>query len=169
MTCIPAIRIGKCLVVLAIIPALLVFSGCGNKTTSMPTGSVKGKVTYNGKTLPSGCKIQFEHKEKSFPATGDIQSDGSYTLLFNGKPDIPEGTYSVTIVAPADAAGPLPNPSDPEAYKKFMEQGANAKPKVMAGQQYFPKKYQNAAESGLTCTVIGGQEAVFDVDMTSGG
>jgi len=161
----PAIRIGKCLIVLTVC-ACLAFSGCSKKEV-LATGSVKGKVTLDGKPLPAGCKITFTHQEKSFPATGDIGGDGSYTLAFNGKPAIPVGTYDVTIVPPKDEAAPVAGPSDPEAYKSMM-MGGPAK-KLPQIKVIFPVKYRNAAESSLNCTVVEGQEAVYDVDMKSGG
>lgn len=166
----PAIRIGKvgkCLIVATVVACLLVFSGCGSKSKALATGSVKGKVTLDGKTLPAGCKITFMHKEKSFPATGDIGSDGSYTLLFNGKPAVPVGTYDVTIVPPKSEAGPAPDSSNPEAYKAVMMGGGTVN--LPQNRVFFPAKYQNAAQSLLSCTVVEGQEAVFDVDLKNGG
>ena len=43
--------------------------------------------------------------------------------MFNGKPEIPVGTYDVTVAPPQDPAGPPPGPSDPEAYKAVMMGG----------------------------------------------
>ncbi len=167
--CFRAIRVWMRLIVLAVVPCLLAFAGCGDKGPgSMATGKVKGKVTFNGKTLPSGCKITFTHQEKSFPASGDIGADGSYTVMFNGKPDVPVGTYDVTVAPPPTQQAVTPSPSDPEAYKAVM-MGGGAGAKVTANQEVFPAKYQNAQLSQQTCTVLEGQEAVFDLDMKSGG
>ncbi|MHB8972287.1 MAG: carboxypeptidase-like regulatory domain-containing protein [Pirellulaceae bacterium] len=160
-----AIRGGKCLIVAAIV-VCLAFSGCSKKEV-LATGSVKGKVTLDGKPLPAGCKITFMHQEKSFPATGDLGSDGSYSLAFNGKPAVPVGTYDITVVPPKEEAGPAPDPSNPDAYKAMMMGGAPSK--SPRNKTVVPAKYLNAAESGLTCTVVEGQETVFDVDLKSGG
>jgi hypothetical protein len=165
---IPAIRKWPCWIMVVAFAGLSVLSGCGGGGSKpLVMGSVKGKVTLDGKALPAGCKITFIHKEKSFPATGDIGSDGSYTLLFNGKPAVPVGTYDVTIVPPHEEAGPAADPSNPEAYKKMMMGGALAKAPL--NQEAVPRKYQVASSSKLTCTVIEGQETVFDLDMKSGG
>ena len=107
------------------------------------------------------------HKEKSFPATAEIGSDGSYTLLFNGKPAIPIGTYEVAILPPKEDAGPAPDPSNPEAYKAvMMEQGSDAQ--CRSTKIVVPAKYPTHAKSGLTCTVLEGQETVYDIALTSG-
>ncbi|MHB8863368.1 MAG: hypothetical protein ACYC6N_13245 [Pirellulaceae bacterium] len=108
------------------------------------------------------------HQEKFFPATGEIGNDGSYTLLFNGKPAVPEGTYDVSIVPPSDAATAVADPSNPEAYKAMMMGGAPLK-KGPLNKETIPHKYQDAAQSGLTCTVMEDQEAVFDVELKSAG
>ncbi len=161
-------RFTRRLIVLATVPCLLALVGCGSKKEVFATGSVKGKVTFNGSALPAGCTIIFKHQEKSFPATGQIGSDGSYTAQFNGKPQIPVGTYDVTIAPPQDTAGPAPDPSNPEAYKAVMMGGEGAA-RLPVNREVFPAKYQDAAKSLLTCTVVEGQEIVFDVDMKSGG
>ncbi len=121
-------------------------------------------MTYKGNAPPAGSKILFMHQEKSFPATADIGADGSYTLLFNGKPAIPVGTYKVSVTPPpAKDAGPPPNPSNPEAYKKYMM--GEAKAPAADPSTAFPKKYQSGETSGLTCTVVENQETTFDVEM----
>jgi hypothetical protein len=109
----------------------------------------------------------FTHKEKSYPAQGEIGSDGSYTLMFNGKPEIPTGSYEVTIVPPQSSQGPVADPANPESYKTFMQSRPDQQKPVAAA--VVPPKYLSATTSGLTCTVLEGQETVFDVKMVSGG
>lgn len=138
----PAIRIGKCLIAVILVAGLLVPSGCGGSKSGMEQlakGSVKGKVTLDGSPLPAGCKASFIHRDKSFPATAEIGSDGSYTLLFNGKPAIPIGTWEVAILPPKEDADTAPDPSDPEAYKAvMMNKGPVRKPVIKI---VVPAKY----------------------------
>lgn len=165
----PAIRIGKCLIAAFLVVGLLAPSGCGGSKSGMEQltmGSVKGKVTLDRGTLPSGCKVSFMHTEKSFPAMAEIGSDGSYTLLFNGKPAVPTGTYEVAIVPPPDETGPAPDPSNPEAYKAvMMNKGPTNMP---TSKSAIPGRYRDALRSGLKCTVLEGQETVYDIALTSG-
>jgi hypothetical protein len=163
-----AIRVGKCLIAALLVASLLVPLGCNKKSglPQMTMGSVKGKVTIDGGTLPAGCTVSFIHNEKSFPAKADIAADGTYTLLFNGKPQIPTGTWEVAVLPPKAESGPAADPSNPEAYKAMMmSKGPMTGP---ATKIIVPAKYIDAAKSGLTCTVIEGQETVFDIPMTSG-
>jgi hypothetical protein len=157
------------LVVLALGLGLSVVAGCGGGSKSRgPTAPVKGKVTYNGKALPAGCTIMFVHQKEGFPASAPIGADGGYTLMFNGKPAVPLGTYKVAVVPPASAAasGPPPDPSNPEAYKAFM-MGGKPKPTAVSkqdGAAAFPKKFQAPETTTLTMTVVEGQGA-YDVDL----
>jgi hypothetical protein len=165
----PAIRVGKCLIAAILVAGLLMASGCTKKSAGLgplTMGSVKGKVTIDGSTLPAGCTVSFIHKEKSFPAKADIAADGTYTLLFNGRPQIPTGTWEVAVLPPKAESGPAADPSNPEAYKAMMmSKGPISGP---ATKIIVPAKYLDAAKSGLTCTVIEGQETVFDIPLKSG-
>jgi len=167
---IAAIRKGKCLIVSTLVLGLLLSSGCAKKSgfETLATGTVKGKVSLNGAPPPAGCQVTFMHKEKNFPATGEVGSDGSYTLTFNGKPDVPVGSYDVSVVPPPNAAAVSMDPSNPEAYKAVMMRKPGEMGAPLA-QSVVPTKYQNPATSGLACTVLEGQEVVFDVQMTSSG
>ena len=118
-------------------------------------------------TLPAGCRLTFTHKEKSYPATAEIAADGSYTLLFNGKPAVPTGNYEVAVLPPKDDSGPPPDPSNPEAYKQCM-MNPRVRLTCLATKIIVPGKYADAAKSGLSCTVLEGQETVYDIALTSG-
>jgi len=166
----PASRVWKCLIAAILVAGLLVPAGCKKKSSGLgplTMGSVKGKVTLDGGTLPSGCTVSFMHNEKSFPASADIGADGTYTLLFNGKPEIPTGTWDVAVLPPKEETGPVADPSNPEAYKAVMIKTGPMT--VPSNKIVVPAKYTNAAKSGLTCTVIEGQETVYDIALKSGG
>jgi hypothetical protein len=142
--------------------------GCPG-STSKPLGKlvpVKGKVTYNGKPAPAGCTITFLHSERNLPASGEIAADGTYTLLFNGKPAVPMGAYKVSVTSPAAAAAEAAsaNPSDPEAYKAMMMKQGISQGSGQATVATIPKKYATPEASGVTFTVIEGQ-TTYDLDM----
>ncbi len=164
-----AIRMMRCLVISTLLIGLTVLPGCGKKNALGPLvmGSVKGTVTLDGKAPPAGTQITFTHKERAFPAVAEIGSDGSYTLTFNQKPQVPVGTYDVAVV-PSPSSGTNVDPSDHEAYKAMMT-GGQVGAKTPLNPTTIPAKYRSAATSGLTCTVLEGQETVFDVKMVSGG
>ena len=152
--------------VVALSLTLPILIGCTG--SSKPLGKpvpVKGKVTYNGKPAPAGCIITFIHSERNFPASAEIAADGSYTLLFNGKPEVPVGTYKVTVTSPAAAtAEAAADPSNPEAYKAMMMKQGISKGSGQANVATIPKKYATPETSGVTFTVVE-EPATYDVDM----
>jgi hypothetical protein len=151
--------------VVALSIALPILIGCTG-STSKPFGKlvpVKGKVTYNGKPAPAGCIITFFHSERNFPASAQIAADGTYTLLFNGKPEVPVGNYKVSVTSHAAEAAPV-DQSNPEAYKAMMMKTGISKGDGQAKVATIPNKYATPEASGVTFSVIEGQ-TTYDLDM----
>lgn len=165
MRCVPRLLIRSSFVV-ALSIALPFMVGCGDSATSLgKLVPVKGKVTYHGEPAPAGCVITFIHTERNFPASAEIAADGSYTLLFNGKPEVPMGTYKVSVTSPAAAAAEAAaDPSNPEAYKAMMLKPPMSKGGGQAPVATIPKKYATPETSGVTFTVIE-QPTTYDLDM----
>ncbi len=70
-------------------------SGAGGVVT--PLVPVKGKVTYKGRPLSSGI-VRFQPEGYGRPATGRLQSDGSYALGTAKEGDgVVAGAHVVTI------------------------------------------------------------------------
>ena len=70
-------------------------SGGGGAVASLVP--VKGKVTYKGRPLTNGV-IRFAPDGYGRPATGRLQSDGSYTLGTNKEGDgVVAGAHLVTV------------------------------------------------------------------------
>jgi hypothetical protein len=117
---------------LLVSPCLVV--GCGGKKTP-PLTPVSGKVTVDGQPLTSG-QVTFvpdvarptedrqDNVQTAGLSTGKIGSDGSYTIITNGKSGAPLGKYKVTVtpsMVPApDAKGLPPTSFD---RKKYSEEG----------------------------------------------
>lgn len=142
-------------IISALIFAILSFAGCtgGSRLPDGDTGTVKGKVTSNGKPVPDGTSIVFLHKDKGLTASSAIATDGTYSLRMRRGDAILVGDYQIGVTPPttemtaaeADAAitGEAP------AAKEWPE---------------IPKKYQNPETSEVTFTVKAG-ENTFDLDM----
>ena len=126
--------------------ALLVATGCD---PGPPTGSVTGQVTFRGTPLNEGT-ISFSSTDGSqVVASGTIQPDGNYSLLFGTKTGIPLGEYSVCVHPPAVPFDPG-NPGPPQPPKEFPN---------------IPHQYRTPASSPLTGVVAEGeQELSFDLD-----
>lgn len=151
-----ASSISQFVVVLAV--GLSLIAGCGDSKGSRgPTGKVSGKVTFDGKPLPSGCTIVFTHQDKAVAITAPIGSDGSYSL-----PNALVGTHKVSFMVPVEAAAAAPpDPSNPEAYKAFMLGQAKA---PTEDKPPIPKRYCSPDQSGLTFTVQEGENK-YDIDL----
>jgi hypothetical protein len=72
--------------------------GCGTSNGQLsPLLVVKGKVTYNGQPVAKGT-IRFEPDGYGRPATGRLQSDGSFVLGTNTEGDgVVSGAHRVSI------------------------------------------------------------------------
>jgi hypothetical protein len=79
-------------------------SGCGGSAKLYP---VSGKITLKDKPLTSGTVAFRPDKAKgntfNGEPIGELNSDGQYTLMTNGKPGAPPGHYKVTV----SATGPI--------------------------------------------------------------
>ena len=72
--------------------------GCGTTNGQMsPLLAVKGKVTYKGQPVAKGT-IRFEPDGYGRPATGRLQSDGSFVLGTNREGDgVVAGAHRVSV------------------------------------------------------------------------
>lgn len=133
---------------MALLLAGLVLVGCGGDRLSVVP--VEGKVLYQGKPLEFGA-VTFQPAAGP-PASGAIQSDGSFRLSTYGNQDgaVP-GMHKVAIVC-FDSQRPDAPPPDPSA-----EPGL--------GKPLIPRKYLSADTSGLTAEVKSRNEP-FEFTLT---
>lgn len=84
--------------------ALCVLSGC-----AAPTGTVSGKVTYNGQRV-GGAEIRFAHADKPDDYfSGGSGLDGTYQVSYRSLKGLPVGRYRVTVKVISLPAGvPFP-------------------------------------------------------------
>ena len=72
--------------------------GCGDDVKLVP---VSGRVTIDGKPLTSGWVAFKPDKSKGNnfggELTGEVNSEGEYTIQHRGKPGAPLGAYKVTV------------------------------------------------------------------------
>jgi hypothetical protein len=139
----------------ALLLLTLCIAGCSKDAT---TGHVSGIVRLDGKPLTTGT-IRFI-PSAGRPATGQIQSDGTFTLGTYGKNDgAIVGLHRVTVVAiqsdlnQADA-------SDRESATRRTTASPDVKSLV-------PKRYNGPVSSGLTFEVKPGDNLDAEFDLTS--
>lgn len=125
--------------------------GC-NGSAMVP---VSGKVTFEGAPVPQGT-ITFFPQAGGRPATGQIQSDGSYVLSSLEPGDgVPPGDYAVAIEA-RRVHGGAPVPASLE--EEIAGVGAGGAPARI--EWLVPIEYSSAQSSGLTATVTPGESQI---------
>jgi len=105
----------------ALVLVAVLMAGCSDGRAK--TAPVRGKVMFNGKAVPNGT-VLFIPQAGGPPATGEIQSDGTFTMTtYSARDGAVLGKHKVVIVAMQDNAGrmpedrmPLPPPIIPSKY-----------------------------------------------------
>src|SRR3989442_1523307 len=92
------------------VPVALMFLivGCAGEGDgySGARGEVTGKVTFEGKPIPEGCKVLFQSNsgKNTYTAFGVVNAAGEYVLNYNGTPNLPALTYQVQLFPPIKAS-----------------------------------------------------------------
>lgn len=125
--------------------SLASLAGCGNDPGR---GSVKGKITVNGKPLAKGLITFLTSSGNKDPYSSAI-TNGEYAI-----PDMPAGPAKVYIIPPLTSEPPPVDKGD-------------LVPAARPGQKKLvvPDKYQNPETSGLSLVVQKGENK-FDADLT---
>lgn len=136
-------------------------AGCGG------TGTLKGKVTFQGKPIVAGTVTVFA--SDGAVCLGEIQSDGSFEVT-----KIARGPAKVTVYSPdrtrliglerqalAERAGPEAKGKVDVAKEKVNGDGSRVNP---PGWMKLPEKYADVATSDLTANVSGGTNT-FDISL----
>lgn len=143
---------------LGAIVATLMLSGCGGVDKDMPTlAKVTGKVTYKGKPVTNGSviftPIAGKGGETGQLATGQLESDGSFTLTtFNTGDGAILGQHNVTV----ESSG--------EDINKLNQPRADGSIAYVLPKSAVPKKYLDPTSSPLKYTVEAGSNN-FEIEM----
>jgi hypothetical protein len=134
--------LGRWLAALPPMAAMLVLSGCGSGGGA---GDVSGKVTYQGKALPSG-RITFLCKGGDKPVLSSAIKDGEYSIekAAAGPARVAVETFQFKTV-------PIPG-----ATKSSTLPGSDAPPP--GPYVPIPQKYRTPDSSGLTYTISKGKQ-----------
>jgi hypothetical protein len=124
---------------------LLATMGCGRPAYQLETAPVRGKVTLDGRPLPSGYVVVPTSRGRM--ASGKIQPDGTFVLTTYDEGDGAQvGSHPVVVnEVPPDEFSSVP-----------IEQRIS-----------IPSRYGSAGTSGLQVTVEPGEENVLDLELSS--
>lgn len=143
-------------VVWALFCAFMAGCGGGSKLPSGATGTVRGRVTYNGSAVPEGCSVIFVRDEDGLMGVGKTDSNGDYLLRMRDGLKIVVGTYRVSVTPP--------NPAENLDQDKIMELQMAGKLPDPAKIKEVPMRYRSPEGSTLVCDVQAGSNT-FDIDM----
>lgn len=135
---------------------VVLLCGCGGPKHP-PTYAVQGVVSVGGKPLPDAT-VSFIPSSGQSPANGRTDASGRFTLTTFAPGDgAMEGSYGVAIMKfEKIEAGSAVDVSD-----------ANYDPNAVSSppRNLLSKKYASPQTSGLTATVVSGQENSFEFDL----
>ncbi|MEP3478817.1 MAG: hypothetical protein ABJZ55_06190 [Fuerstiella sp.] len=141
---------------------LITVLGCAG-SSSLPdgveTGTVSGIIVCDGGTFPEGCVVNFRPDAGTLlTASGKLASDGSFELSLREMPDIPTGSYKVTVQPP-----PLPPLTDEEREKEMLE-GTTIDRSNLIDQ--IPFKYMSTQTTPESVTVTtGANEVIINLEQ----
>jgi hypothetical protein len=124
------------------LPIALLLTGCG-----YPPGRVVGRVTYKGAPLTSGSVMVHASDGNQYP--GSLAADGTYHI-----DNIPVGPARITVHSHSQ--------TPPGLLDKDRNKPAGREAAVFV---VIPRRYAQANESGLTCSVKSGEQRC-DLDLT---
>jgi hypothetical protein len=129
---------------------LAVLCGCGSREQ---LGDVTGQITFQGKPVTKAV-IHFSNPTKGIFIAAESNAMGQYVVEMAKGRGLPAGTYQVSI----SPASPVPTKAVPATGPLPKSIKAPESPDI-------PPKYRDSKTSGLTLTVVDGQNC-FDVKMT---
>jgi hypothetical protein len=146
-----------CLVTLS-----MALSGCGgNGLPDGPTGTVSGRVTYQGQPCPADAIVMFVHTTSGIDARGVTDGNGEFQLKMRGGRTVLAGDYEVSIIPPPEDA----------ATSAAVEGGQplTDKQKEFLSRKWkeIPTRYRLPTTSGEKFTVKPGENE-YALDMKDG-
>jgi hypothetical protein len=119
--------------------------GCGGAS-----GTVMGKVTYQGKPVVCGSVMVIGSDK--LPHYGEIKEDGSYAVA-----GVPAGPAKLTVTSLDPRTPPLARPDPARGTTTQRPTDTSWRPAVDPRKWFaIPDKYGDPEQSGLTLQVKGG-------------
>jgi hypothetical protein len=125
--------------------AVALIAGCGRPAHQLETAPVHGKVTLDGKPLPSGYVVVPTARGRM--ASGKLQPDGNFVMTTYDEGDgVQVGTHPVIVnELPPDEFSPVP------AHERVP----------------IPTRYTSAGTSGLTVEVKRDEDNFLEINLTT--
>jgi hypothetical protein len=137
-------RAGSILVDSLCMLTLVATVGC---SSSSQEAQVSGRVTLDGSRIGVGT-IVFAPVEGGKPATGSIESDGSFVVNTSREPGLAAGKYKVAVSI------------------REMPKNVKRSDQPPPGRLLIPERYEQADASGLQFEIRPGKNSI-DIELTS--
>jgi len=132
---------------LALVVVVFTLPGC-SRSDQFETARVHGTVTLDRKPYTQGGSVNFQPERSGKMATGQIESDGTYTLsTYSSGDGAIVGMHKVTVVPAPPVLDELNDRAPPPSS--------------------IPQKYRDPTESGLVFEVKPGQTNEFLIELKS--
>ena len=139
-----------------VLAGVLVGCGGGSNLPKGQTGTVRGRISFQGNPVPEGSIVTFMRESDGAMAVGKTDSNGEYLLRMKDGVKIVVGEYRVCITPP--------NVAENLDQDQVMEMHMSGKLKNPADVKEIPERYRSPEKSTLVCVVDPGSNE-FDVDM----
>ena len=125
---------------------LVLAAGCGPKdiNAGRQMGTLKGKLTINGKPFAPKTGLSFQHVDTGQLYIAMTEPDGAFEVKSPAR-SMPAGRYDMTI----QPAGMIEDRSKEAAVAALGDAPSNAAA-VQGAVKEVPAKFRNAHESGLS-------------------
>ena len=151
----------RSMIVFGALPVLLALSGCSEPQPT--TGTVKGRVTMNGKPVPGVTVTAYDTASRT-GLRADTDANGAYEFRSYKEVGLAPGKYQVAVSLPTGFATAE---EQAEAIRKSFQGGGSGVPELPSRGVTIPEKYQDPQRSGLVIEVVAGENPPFDFELKS--
>jgi hypothetical protein len=123
---------------------IIMLVGCNG---SSQESQVSGSVTLDGSRIGPGMVV-FAPVAEGKPATGSIESNGSYTLNTSREPGLAAGRYKVAVSI------------------RELPENVKRSDQIPPGKLLIPERYEQSTTSGLEYEIEPGRNTI-DIDLTT--
>ena len=127
--------------------------GCGSGKPAL--GTVRGRVTTEGKAVPYGT-VLFENLQEGVGQTAPVREDGTYEVKSHEGAGLPPGRYRVAVTPSAMIEDPDDMPLDGRLRGGLP--GERNPVKIL-------EKYYKTSTSGVMLEVREGENPPFDLEV----